>query len=117
MEGVKTSDFYVTISVAETAECLKMGLNGRLLKAEKLDEYQLALSEGKEICLLVFQKYSFRADDRPILVVLLEGLEGKTKVHLCGAAALSTFFGFDLMEVAKEFVQNAEAALQKYKVE
>lgn len=113
----KTFDFYVTLSLAETAEKLKEGLHGKIVKAEILDEYQWTLPDGKEIRLMVFQKYAFLSNDRPILTVLLDELDGKTKVHLYGASGVGGALGIDWMEDGAEFAQKAQNVLKEYKVE
>lgn len=117
MDGVKTFDFYVLLSPEETAEKLKEGLNGRIVKAEVLDEYQRKLPDGKEMRLLVFQKYSFLANDRPILTVLLDELEGKTKVHLCGASGIGGALAVDMVEAGVSFAQKAREVLKEYRLE
>lgn len=117
-EGMKKAfDFYVTLSLAETAEKLKEGLHGKIVKAEILDEYQRTLPDGKEIRLMVFQKYAFMSNDRPILTVLLDELDGKTKVHLYGASGVGGALGIDWMEDGAEFAQKAQNVLKEYKVE
>lgn len=117
MDGVKAFDFYVSLSPAEATEKLKDGLNGRIVKAELLDEYQRTLPDGKEVRMLIFQKYSFLANDRPILTVMLDELEGKTKVHLCGASAVGGALAVDLVEAGVTFARKAKDVLKEYSLE
>ena len=117
MDGVKAFDFSVSLSPAEVAEKLKDGLNGRIVKAELLDEYQRVLPDGKEVRMLIFQKYSFLADDRPILTVVLDTLEGKTKVHLCGTSGVGGALGIDIVEAGVRFAEKARDVLKEYRLE
>lgn len=113
LEGKRTFDFSVFLSVAEMAEKLQKGLHGRIIRAQLLDEYRRQLSDGKEIRMLIFQKYSVLANDRPVLTVLPEEMNGKTQVHLCGISAVGGWSGIDLPEEGAALAKKAKEILEE----
>lgn len=113
MDGVRILDFSVTLSAEEAAERLKQGLHGRVFQAELLDEYRRELPNGKELRLLVFQKYSLLANDRPILTVMLDELDRLTQVHICGASAVGGLLAMDIAQAGRRFAEKAWEILKE----
>lgn len=109
--------FYIMLSAEEAVEKLRNGLHGRIIKAELLDQYRRILPDGRKIIQLIFQKYSVLANDRPVLIVHLDELEERTKVHLYGATAEGGILQTDMLQTGSNFAQKAKEILESYRVD
>ena len=75
-------DFYVYLSPKEAAEKVKEAVTAGLYSGEILDEYVRILPNGKEIIMVLFEKYYMRSGNRATLTFLADNLEEHTRVHL-----------------------------------
>ena len=75
-------DFYVYLSPKEAAEKVKEAVTAGSFSGEILDEYVRILPNGKEIIMVLFEKYYMRAGNRATLTFLADNLEEHTRVHL-----------------------------------
>ncbi|MGM9916001.1 DUF6054 family protein [Anaerotignum sp.] len=107
-------DLYVRLSPMEAAEKVKDAVTGTF-SGEILDEYKRTLPNGKEIVMLLFEKYYMRSGNRATLTVLADNLEETTKVHLsAGGGSEGMLFRFD-WGAGASFAQLAQDALQEYR--
>ena len=107
-------DFYVYLSPREAAERVKEAVTGRLYSGEILDEYVRVLPNGREIIMVLFEKYYMRAGNRATLTFLADNLEGHTKVHLsAGGGSEGIIFRFD-WGAGASFSASARDALAEY---
>ena len=60
-------DFYVYLSPKEAAEKVKEAVTAGLYSGEILDEYVRILPNGKEIIMVLFEKYYMRSGNRATL--------------------------------------------------
>ena len=60
-------DFYVYLSPKEAAEKVKEAVTAGLYSGEILDEYVRILPDGKEIIMVLFEKYYMRSGNRATL--------------------------------------------------
>jgi len=110
---MEKADMYVSLSPAEAAEKVKTAVT-ESFSGEILDEYKRAVSDGKEIILIVFEKYYMRSNNRATLTFLADNLEGKTKVHLAaGGGSEGMIFRFD-WGASSSFGELAEKALKEF---
>ncbi len=108
-------DFYVTLSMEETAEKLKDGLNGRIVKAELLSEYQRKTKDGKSIRQMILRQSTFAMNDLPILVVTLDDFDEHTKVHLSSLSAVAGIMADT--EQGRSMAVKAKRILKEYQAE
>ncbi|MGN0134339.1 MAG: DUF6054 family protein [Anaerotignum sp.] len=107
-------DLYVRLSPLEAAEKVKDAVTGTF-SGEILDEYKRTLPNGKEIVMVLFEKYYMRSGNRATLTFLADNLEETTKVHLsAGGGSEGMLFRFD-WGAGASFAQLAQDALQEYR--
>lgn len=110
---MEIQDFYVSLSPAEAAEKVKDAV-GTSFSGEILDEYRRILPNGKEIVMVVFEKYYMRSSNRATLTFLADNLEEATKVHLAaGGGGNGMIFRFD-WGAGGSFAALAVSALREY---
>ena len=84
------------ISPKEAAEKVKEAVTAGLYSGEILDEYVRILPNGKEIIMVLFEKYYMRSGNRATLTFLADNLEEHTRVHLsAGGGGQGVIFRFD----------------------
>lgn len=108
-------DFYVYLSPKEAAEKVKEALTtAGLFSGEILDEYVRILPDGKEIIMVLFEKYYMRSSNRATLTFLADNLEEHTRVHLsAGGGSQGWIFRFD-WGAGASFSTSARDALAEY---
>ena len=107
-------DFYVYLSPKEAAEKVKEAVTAGLYSGEILDEYVRILPDGKEIIMVLFEKYYMRAGNRATLTFLADNLEEHTRVHLsAGGGSEGVIFRFD-WGAGASFSASARDALAEY---
>ena len=104
-------DFYVYLSPREAAEKVKEAVTAGLCAGEILDEYVRILPDGKEIIMVLFEKYYMRSGNR---ATLADNLEEHTRVHLsAGGGGQGIIFRFD-WGAGASFSTSARDALAEY---
>ena len=107
-------DFYVYLSPKEAAEKVKEAVTAGLYSGEILDEYVRILPNGKEIIMVLFEKYYMRSGNRATLTFLADNLEEHTRVHLsAGGGGQGVIFRFD-WGAGASFSTSARDALAEY---
>ncbi|MDO7905225.1 DUF6054 family protein [Paenibacillus sp. JX-17] len=90
----KPVEFTTTISPFEAADIV---LNHHELKDDLLYwEHHVVGDDGKQICTFVFEKYYIRTGGRASLTVILENLEGISKVRCITSGSAESILSFDL---------------------
>ena len=105
-------DFYVYLSPKEAAEKVKEAVTAGLYSGEILDEYVRILPNGKEIIMVLFEKYYMRSGNRATLTFLADNLEEHTRVPL-SAGGQVVIFRFD-WGAGASFSTSARDALAEY---
>ncbi len=108
-------DLYVSLSPEEAAEKVRTAVAGSF-SGEMIDEYKRTLPDGKEIVMILFEKFYMRSSNRATLTFLADNLEEKTKVHLSGGGSGGMFFRFD-WGAGASFAELAVNALKEYRCE
>ncbi len=91
-----------------------MGLLKEHQKAELVDEEIFDLGDGRCIATLIFEKYYFRASNRAALMVVIDNINGKTKVKSVATGSSQGFvFNFD-WGAADDFAGSVEDILSSY---
>lgn len=110
---MEKADLYVVLSPQEAAEEVKKAVDGSF-SGQILDEYVRILPDGKEIIMILFEKYYMRSNNRATLTFLADNLEGKTKVHLsAGGGGEGMIFRFD-WGASASFGELAKSALKEF---
>lgn len=111
---MEKTDLCVCISPLEAAEKVKDAVTGSF-SGEIIDEVRRTLPDGKEIVLILFEKFYMRSGNRATLTFLADNLEGKTKVHLsAGGGGQGMFIRFD-WGAGDSFTTLAMDALQGFR--
>lgn len=110
---MERTDMYVVLSPQEAAQKVKNAVGGSF-SGQVLDEYVRSLPDGKEIIMILFEKYYMRSKNRATLTFLADNLEGKTKVHLsAGGGSEGVIFRFD-WGAGASFNELAKSALREF---
>lgn len=95
-------------------EKVKEAVTAGLYSGEILDEYVRILPNGKEIIMVLFEKYYMRSGNRATLTFLADNLEEHTRVHLsAGGGGQGVIFRFD-WGAGASFSTSARDALAEY---
>ena len=92
-------------------------------KLQGLDSAELVYEElkrpveGKEIAILIFEKYYFRSENRAAMTVIIDNFDGVTYVRAIAAGSSQGFiFNFD-WGAADNFVESIRKVLKEYVIE
>ncbi|MFA7532756.1 MAG: DUF6054 family protein [Tissierellaceae bacterium] len=103
--------FSVNISPVEALNIVKRNQNADLLHEETID-----LGDGRSVCILVFEKYYFRAENRAALTVIIDNTKGKTNVKsIAAGSSKGLLFGFD-WGAGDDFAYSIKSMLEKYTI-
>ena len=108
-------EFYVSLSTKETAKLIDTAIVQGSISGKVIDSYRRKVDE-KELVVYIFEKYYMRTSNRASLTVVIDNLEGKTKVHATASGGgEGATFRFD-WGAGGSFVNSVEKALEDYKV-
>ncbi|MFA5576457.1 MAG: DUF6054 family protein [Tissierellaceae bacterium] len=103
--------FSVNISPAEAMNIVKKNHNADLVHEEKID-----LGDRKAVCILVYEKYYLRAENRAALTVIIDNSSGQTKVRsIAAGSSKGLLFGFD-WGAGDDFAYSIKSMLEKYTI-
>lgn len=101
--------FRVSSDPISTFDMVKQGQN-----AELLEEDFKNLGDGKQMGILVFEKFFFRTNSRASLVVIIDNINGYTNVNAVGSGGGNgMIFKFD-WGVADDFASSVQDLLRNY---
>ncbi len=104
----------VGISPTEAAQVVKARVEASGTSVECVGEYANRSPEGREVVLLVFEKYYMRNSSRASLSVVLENVNGQTWVGYTGSGGgQGALLSFD-WGTADDFAGAVAAALEPY---
>lgn len=104
--------FNVSISPEEAYDLIKQEEN-----AELIDEELIELKDGSYIGTLIFEKYYFRTSNRAALIVVVDNINGKTRVKsIATGSSQGLIFNFD-WGAADNFAGSIKDILSKYIVD
>ena len=93
---MNTDNFNVNLSLRETISKLDDGVVKQSVTGERLDYHVITGNEDNGAVLLVYEKYFARVGNRITLTIVVDNLDGETKVHsIGGGAGQGMFFKFD----------------------
>jgi hypothetical protein len=87
--------FYVSTSVMETTRLLNNYLEENSISGQLIDQYALHHKGDIHVEVLVFEKHYIRAGNRLTLTVVIDNLDGRTRVHMIGGGGGEGLFRFD----------------------
>jgi len=106
-------EFYVSTSPKQTAELVENAIVHGSYSGKVIDTYHRQV-ETNEFIVIVFEKYYMRTSNRASLTLVIDNLEGKTKVHATASGGgEGVIFRFD-WGVGNSFVKSLENALEQY---
>lgn len=107
------TDLYLTVSQQEAVRLLTEEIVNGSITGELIDEYSYSLEGDKAITVLIFQKHFFRAENRLTLTVVIDNVNGKTRLHGVGGGGGKGIFKFDC-GAADKFEESIYDAFYKY---
>lgn len=107
------TDLYLTVSQQEAVRLLTEEIVNGSITGELIDEYSYSLEGGKAITVLIFEKHFFRAENRLTLTVVIDDVNGKTRLHAVGGGGGKGIFNFDF-GAADKFEEAVYDAFYKY---
>ena len=104
----------VSLTPSQAAQLVKQQVTASGTTAECVGEYVNRSADGREVIMLVFEKYYMRNSSRASLSVVLESLNDQTWVGYLGSGGgQGAVFKFD-WGTAEDFAGVVTAALQPY---
>lgn len=93
---MNADNFKVNLSLEETISELDDGIVRESVTGERIDYHVITGNKDNGAVLLVYEKYFSRVGNRITLTIIVDNLDGPTKVHsIGGGAAQGMFFKFD----------------------
>ena len=93
---MNADNFKVNLSLRDTISKLDSGIVRESVTGERIDYHVITGNEDSGAILLVYEKYFSRVGNRITLTIVVDNLDGHTKVHsIGGGAAQGMFFKFD----------------------
>jgi len=93
---LNADNFKVNLSLKDTISKLDNGIVSVSVTGERIDYHVIIGNEDNGAILLVYEKYFSRVGNRITLTIVVDNLDGQTKVHsIGGGAAQGMFFKFD----------------------
>lgn len=93
---MNADNFKVKLSLRETISELSKGISRDSVTSERIDYHIISGNEDNGAVLLVYEKYFARVSNKITLTIVVDNLEGVTKVHsIGGGASQSMFFNID----------------------
>jgi len=103
----------VSISVNAAANLLEREIIEGSITGTLIDRYEVRSSDNKKCVMMIFEKHYYRAGNRLTLTVLIDDLEGYTRVHYIAGGGGEGLFRFD-WGAAESFEEVVYEALRKY---
>lgn len=111
---MNSDNFKVNLSLRDTLSKLDFGIVKESVTGEKIDYHIITGNEDNGAILLVYEKYFQRVGNRITLTIVLDNINGPTKVHsIGGGAAQGMFFKFD-WGASESFTSLPRKILSKY---
>ncbi len=107
--------FMVSISIQEAAEIIYDEVVGGSITGELIDQYEIEDGRTLKCVVQVFEKHYYRAGNRLTLTVVLDNLEGNTRVHYSSGGGGEGLFRFD-WGAAEDFADIVLDALEEYRI-
>lgn len=102
-------EFNVSITPGETFDILNDDTDADLVYKELKN-----VDKGKELAVLIFEKYYFRSENRAALTVIIDNFDGFTYVRSIATGSSKGFlFNFD-WGAADNFAESIREKLEKY---
>jgi hypothetical protein len=111
---METYTFKVKISVALAVEAIQKGIQDGALTAELIDEYKNYALDGKQLAVLVFDKYFMRNGSRASLTVTIHNLEDTTIVHAAGSGGANGLLSMFDWGASSDFAAEVQNVLTDY---
>ena len=106
-------EFFVSIRPKEAANLVEEAIVHGSFSGKVIDTYHRQVGEY-EILVIVFEKYYMRTSNRASLTLVIDNLEGTTKVHATASGGgEGAIFRFD-WGVGSSFIKSVENALEPY---
>jgi hypothetical protein len=106
----------IGLAPLEAAEVVRRAVQASGTSVECVGEYVNRSQDGRDVVMLVFEKYFMRNSSRASLSVVLENTTGQTWVGAAGSGGgQGAFFNFD-WGTGEEFTHVVTAALQPYEL-
>lgn len=103
----------VSLSVDEAVNLIEREIIEGSITGTLIDSFEIKSSDNKKGVMMVFDKHYYRAGNRLTLTVLIDDLEGYTRVHYIAGGGGEGLFRFD-WGAAESFEEVVYEALRKY---
>lgn len=85
----------ISIPIEETIDLIYNAVVNGSVTGEMIDQYEINSFDNKKCVVMVFDKHYYRAGNRLTLTVIIDDLEGNTRVHYVGGGGGQGLFKFD----------------------
>lgn len=93
---MNSDNFKVNLSLRDAISKLDAGIIRQSVTGERIDYHVITGDEDNGAILIVYEKYFQRVGNRITLTVVIDNLDGQTKIHsVGGGAAQGMFLKFD----------------------
>ncbi|GAB6168318.1 hypothetical protein JCM1393_07780 [Clostridium carnis] len=102
--------FKVSISPQEVENLIE-----KKLKYEFIDSSRYCIGDNKYILTLIYEKYFFRNNSKAAIIIIIDNMDGYTKVKSVGAAAGAGALNIN-WGAENELVEDVEKILSEYQI-
>jgi hypothetical protein len=108
-------DIQINLQPEKAAELINHEIVEESITGVLIDNYVIHGDDGKMCIVSVYDKHYCRAGNRLTLTVVIDNMEGTTKVHCISGGGGDGFFRFD-WGAAESFESCVEKVLAQYKI-
>lgn len=108
-------DLRISLQPEKAAELVNKEIVEGSITGELIDSYVVNGENGKSCIVSVYDKHYYRAGNRLTLTVIIDNMQGVSRVHCISGGGGEGFFRFD-WGAAESFENCVESALAPYKI-
>ncbi|MBC8589884.1 DUF6054 family protein [Wansuia hejianensis] len=85
----------LSITIDEAVDLIYEAVVNGSITGELIDKYEINSLDNKKCIVMIFDKHYYRAGNRLTLTVVIDNLQGNTRVHYTGGGGGQGLFKFD----------------------
>lgn len=107
--------FWVNLPMKEAALLIDKAVVEGSVTGEQIDSYTISGPEDTTCLVTIYEKHYYRAGNRLTLTVIVDDMEGSTRVHTISGGGGEGFFRFD-WGASDSFEEVAWRALEQFAI-